>query len=82
MPSRDSPDWLGRWLPLTGAPEALAIALTGMMNDDEITREEAAGLTRMVLRENAIELYKLKAQQASDPLIKPVLKQASGSSRA
>jgi hypothetical protein len=47
---------------INGAREALAVALTGMMNDGEITREEAAGLARMVLRENAIEPYKLNAQ--------------------
>lgn len=39
------------------AREALAIALTGMMNDKEITRERAVELARMVLRGNAEKLY-------------------------
>jgi predicted TIM-barrel fold metal-dependent hydrolase len=42
------------------ARQALAIALTGMMNDKEITRAQALNLARMVLRENAIKLYGLK----------------------
>jgi uncharacterized protein len=40
--------------------EALALALTGMVNDGEITRERAKELARMVLRGNAIQLYGLK----------------------
>jgi predicted TIM-barrel fold metal-dependent hydrolase len=40
--------------------EALGIALTGMMRDGEITRDRAAKLARMVLRENARQLYRLK----------------------
>ncbi len=47
------------WLSNTTARQALALALTGMMNDGEITRERALELARMVLRENAIRLYKL-----------------------
>jgi uncharacterized protein len=42
------------------ARRALAIALTGMVNDDEITRARALELARMVLRENAMKLYGLK----------------------
>jgi predicted TIM-barrel fold metal-dependent hydrolase len=42
------------------ARQALAIALTGMMNDKEITRARALELARMVLRGNAIKLYELK----------------------
>ncbi len=42
------------------AREALAIALTGMMNDGQITRARALQLARMVLRENAVQLYNLK----------------------
>ena len=45
------------WLSNTTARQALALALTGMMNDGEITREQASELARMVLRENAIKLY-------------------------
>ncbi|MEP6707107.1 MAG: amidohydrolase [Pyrinomonadaceae bacterium] len=47
------------WLSNTTARQALALALTGMMNDGEITREHAVELARMVLRENAIKLYSL-----------------------
>jgi uncharacterized protein len=40
--------------------EALGLALTGMLRDNEITRERAVDLARMVLRENARKLYGLK----------------------
>jgi len=42
------------------ARQALAIALTGMINDKEITRDRALELARMVLRGNAIKLYKIE----------------------
>jgi len=45
------------WLSNTTARQALALALTGMINDGEITRERAVELAKMVLRENAIKLY-------------------------
>src|SRR5437763_1795091 len=48
------------WLSNTTARQALALALTGMMNDGEITRERALELARMVLRENAVKLYGFK----------------------
>lgn len=48
------------WLSNTTAREALALALTGMMNDGEITRAQASELARMVLRENAKKLYGFK----------------------
>jgi len=48
------------WLSNTTARHALALALTGMMNDDEINRERAMELARMVLRENAEKLYAFK----------------------
>lgn len=48
------------WLSNTTARQALALALTGMMNDGEITRERALELARMVLRENALKLYGFK----------------------
>ncbi|HEY6804586.1 MAG TPA: amidohydrolase family protein [Pyrinomonadaceae bacterium] len=57
-PSVDWPE-LG-WLSNYTGRTALAMALTGMMNDGEITRERALELARMVLRENAIKLYGLK----------------------
>jgi predicted TIM-barrel fold metal-dependent hydrolase len=48
------------WLSNTTARQALALALTGMMDDGEITRERARELAHMVLRENAIKLYGLR----------------------
>ena len=39
------------------ARRALAIALTGMVKDDEITRDRALELANMVLRGNAMKLY-------------------------
>jgi uncharacterized protein len=47
------------WLSNTTARQALALALTGMINDGEINRERALELARMVLRENAARLYRL-----------------------
>ena len=47
------------WLTISSARQALALALTGMMNDGEITRERALELARMVMRDNAIKLYRL-----------------------
>jgi predicted TIM-barrel fold metal-dependent hydrolase len=45
------------WMTSQNAREALAIALTGMMNDGEITRARALEIARMVLRGNAEKLY-------------------------
>jgi len=54
-------DWeQSGWLAAHTARQALAAALTGMVNDGEITRERAAEIARMVLRENAAKLYKLQ----------------------
>jgi predicted TIM-barrel fold metal-dependent hydrolase len=50
------------WLSNTSARQALALALTGMMNDHEITHAQAVDLARMVLRDNAVKLYKLDAK--------------------
>ena len=47
------------WLSNNTARQALSLALSGMMNDHEITRAQAVELARMVLRENAIKLYSL-----------------------
>ncbi len=52
----------GGWLAITTARQALALALTGMMNDGEITRDRALELARMVMRENALQLYNLKSK--------------------
>jgi predicted TIM-barrel fold metal-dependent hydrolase len=47
------------WQTTESAREALAIALTGMMQDGEITRPRAIEIARLVLRENALKLYGL-----------------------
>jgi predicted TIM-barrel fold metal-dependent hydrolase len=47
------------WQTTTTARHALAIALTGMVRDEEITRERAAEIARGVMRENALRLYRL-----------------------
>jgi predicted TIM-barrel fold metal-dependent hydrolase len=50
----------GGWLAAATARQALGAALTGMINDGEVSRERATQIARMVLRENAIKLYGLK----------------------
>jgi len=45
------------WQTSTSGREALAIALTGMMNGGEITRARALEIAYMVLRGNALKLY-------------------------
>jgi uncharacterized protein len=47
------------WIAARNGREALAIALTAMMRDGEISRTRASQLARMVLRENARKLYGL-----------------------
>ena len=47
------------WIASRTARQALAIALTGMMRDGEISRARAVELARMVLRDNARKLYGL-----------------------
>jgi predicted TIM-barrel fold metal-dependent hydrolase len=47
------------WIATRTARQALALALTGMMRDGEISRDRALELARMVLRENARKLYGL-----------------------
>ena len=47
------------WLSNSTSRQALALALTGMMNDGEISRERAMELARMVLHDNAGKLYGL-----------------------
>jgi len=55
-------DWEERaWLSTTTARNALAIALTEMMNDEQISRNRAFELAEMVLRTNAIRLYDFKS---------------------
>jgi predicted TIM-barrel fold metal-dependent hydrolase len=57
-PGTPTIDWeeIG-WQTTTSARDALAIALTGMMNDREITRPRALEIARMVMRDNALRLY-------------------------
>jgi predicted TIM-barrel fold metal-dependent hydrolase len=45
------------WVASHTAREALAIALTGMIHDGEITRAQASRIAKGVLRENAKKLY-------------------------
>jgi len=47
------------WVAAHTGREALAIALTGMLRDGEISRDRAFELARMVLRDNARKLYGL-----------------------
>jgi hypothetical protein len=49
------------WIANATGREALGRALTAMMRDNEITRDRAGELARMVLRENARKLYGLTA---------------------
>ena len=61
----DSPltDWEEKEFLMTGkARRALAIALTAMLQNGEITRERALEIARQVLRDNAMKLYGLAAQ--------------------
>jgi len=46
----------------TAGRMGLAIALTGMMEDGEITRAQASEFARKVMRDNAIKLYGLSAK--------------------
>jgi predicted TIM-barrel fold metal-dependent hydrolase len=48
------------WLSNRTGRDALAIALTAMMRDGEITRPRASELARMVMRDNAAGLYGIK----------------------
>ncbi|MFH1882065.1 MAG: ankyrin repeat domain-containing protein [Planctomycetota bacterium] len=50
------------WLSTKTARNALAIALTEMMNDGQISRNRAFELAEMVLRTNAIRLYDLRTK--------------------
>lgn len=46
------------WQTTHAARQALGIALTGMMNDGEVTRAQAMSIAQDVLRGNAMRLYK------------------------
>lgn len=47
------------WLSNRTGRDALALALTGLMNDRDITRERVLELARLVMRDNALQLYRL-----------------------
>ena len=47
------------WVATHAAREALALALTGMMDDGELTRDQARLIATMVMRENAIRVFGL-----------------------
>ncbi len=49
-----------QWLTTDKSRRALAIALTAMMQDGEVSRSQALDLARMVMRDNAIALYQIK----------------------
>ena len=60
-PGTPEADWEENgYVAATRSRDALALALTGMINDGEITHERAVELARSVLRETAIKLYGLK----------------------
>ena len=50
------------WQTTHSGREALAIALTGMMQDGEVTRQRALQLAHMVLHDNAAKLYGWQAR--------------------
>jgi hypothetical protein len=50
------------WLSTNASRNALAVALTDMMNDRQITYDRALELAKMVLRTNALRLYDLELQ--------------------
>jgi hypothetical protein len=61
FPGPPEMDWeVTAWYTAANGREALAQALSEMMNDGEITRERASQLAHMVMRENAVKLYGLK----------------------
>jgi hypothetical protein len=53
----------GAYVAATTARRALAMALTAMLRDGDITRDQARALARKVLRENAVALYHLDGRR-------------------
>ena len=52
-------DWEeSAWMGVQSGRLALAIALSGMIDDGEVTFERAVEIARMVMRDNAKRLYK------------------------
>ena len=61
FPTNDKGGWEeSGYLAAVTARKALAIALTGMLDDGEITRTRAHELAQMVMRDNALVVYGLK----------------------
>jgi predicted TIM-barrel fold metal-dependent hydrolase len=50
-----------QWLLTEKSRDAVAIALTAMMNDGEISQVRATEIANMVFRQNAVRLYKLQS---------------------
>jgi predicted TIM-barrel fold metal-dependent hydrolase len=48
------------WLGATAGRRALAIALTGMLLDGEVSRDRAEEIARMVMRDNGFSLYRIR----------------------
>jgi len=48
------------WVAMQTARQALGLALTGMLNDGEITRQRASEIAHMVMHDNAAKLYGAK----------------------
>ena len=48
------------WLGVSAGRKGLALALSGMVADGEITRARAEEIARMVLRDNALRVYRLQ----------------------
>ncbi|HZB88310.1 MAG TPA: amidohydrolase family protein [Terracidiphilus sp.] len=62
-PLSDELGWAeSTWIANRDARQALGIALTGMLRDDEINRERAAEIARLVLRGNAERLYRFTSE--------------------
>jgi predicted TIM-barrel fold metal-dependent hydrolase len=60
------------WIASRNEREALGIALTGMLQDGEITRKRASELIRMVLHGNAETLYRLPAMKSQGECVDPL----------
>jgi len=60
-PNSEETGWeQSAWIASDTTRQALGLALTGMVNDGEITIDRALELARMVLHDNAAKLYRLK----------------------
>lgn len=67
-PYSESLGWAeSTWIASDDARQALAIALTGMMRDGEISRSRAVEIARMVLHGNAEKLYGFPAADGTSP---------------